>query len=138
MAKLTNFIGPNTKAGQSEEIDAVILFHIKVGTGKVTECSDYALGFNGEVSSTFWSGNFNIKFELTDQNPSSNNGPCTVTFNGQATTGSYQVDGNTLVITANLSNGQEVVKLSRSDNYTEINLSGAVTPPNIILEPVTA
>jgi hypothetical protein len=53
MAQITPFIGSNTYAGESEEIDVAIIFNIKVGTGKVTECSDYALAFNGNIDSTF-------------------------------------------------------------------------------------
>jgi hypothetical protein len=59
-----------------------------------------------------------------------------VNFDGQSSEGTYQVEGENLVIIASLANDkQEKISIRRSGNYTKIDLSGAVSPPEIVLEP---
>ncbi len=97
MAKLVGFFGPHN--GQLK----IYVWNWQIGSGAFSAFSDFDCKFAGSYSAVGQSGTFAIGIVLTDQNPASGSGPCTVTLNDKIdSAASYQTNGQKLTITTKL------------------------------------
>jgi hypothetical protein len=97
VAKLGGFFGPHD--GRLK----IYWGDLDIGSGAFGAFSDFAAKFAGSYDALGQSGTFTISIALTDQNPASAFGPCTITLNdktdGAAT---YQASGQKLTVTTTL------------------------------------
>ncbi|HVZ53780.1 MAG TPA: hypothetical protein VG986_17565 [Pseudolabrys sp.] len=118
MAKLTPYVG--THSGDLKIW--VALFDI--GSGQFKNFGDYQMEFQGSYDFAGQSGSFDIAVSLTDQQPNSPSGPCTVTLNGNTDTGAhYQTQNGKLTVTTALN--QVPIDLHVKGSGTQVdNISG--------------
>lgn len=118
MAKLTKFIGPHD--GQLK----IYVGMWNVGSGRFKSCKDFELEFSGSYQAFGQSGEFAIAIQLTDQNPQSSSGPCSVTLNGTTDTDAeYSVAGERLTITTALNNAPIDLYVKQTGTQVD-NISG--------------
>jgi hypothetical protein len=136
MATLTPFFASGTKTGSRETIEVKVLFvWDSVGNGSVSAFSQFQIGFEGQISSVFYKGAFNLSLALSDQNPASTSGPAAVTINGQSDDNAkYQVNGNQLTVNATLGGKSETMTFYAGDGGTYVSLGGVVSQ-NLWLKP---
>jgi len=97
MAKLGGYFGPHT--GQLK----IDLWSWQVGSGAFGAFGDFNCKFTGSYSALGQSGTLILGLALTDQNPASASGPCTVTLNDKTDSAArYQANGEKLTITTTL------------------------------------
>ncbi|SET57932.1 hypothetical protein [Stigmatella erecta] len=129
MAKLQPFLAQGTQTGSKENIEVKVLFTWpSVGSGQFTAVSDYNAVFTGQIDSAFYKGPMSLSLSLSDQNPSSQRGPASITLNGTADPqATYQVSRNQIVISASLDGKSETIAINAGDGGTYLSLSGAVS-----------
>lgn len=114
MAKLGGFFGPHSGALR------IFLGFFDIGSGMFGSFSDFAAKFAGSYDAMGQSGTFTINVALTDQNPTSPSGPCTITLNGKTdSAATYQTNGAKLTVTSTL-NGAPL-DIYPSQNGTQID-----------------
>ena len=114
MATLNPFIGQTS--GPLE----ICLLSQDVGSGTVTSQTDFEIAFSGSFSIFGESGSITFSIALTDQNPDTTSGPCTITVNGNTdANASYSVVDDELNITTSLQPGTTLL-VYQDDNGTEI------------------
>lgn len=97
MAKLGGFFGPHN--GQMK----IYVSFFNVGSGTFGTFTDFDANFAGTYDFMGQLGKFAINVALTDQNPASGSGPCTVTLNDKTDGAArYQTNGQKLTITTKL------------------------------------
>ncbi|HET9623570.1 MAG TPA: hypothetical protein VFP84_19495 [Kofleriaceae bacterium] len=129
MAALPPFFAPGTKTGSQETIEVKVVFvWDSVGSGTVSAFSNFQVGFEGQISSVFYKGAFNLSLALSDQNPASTSGPAAITINGQSDNNArYQTNGNQLTVNATLGGKSETITFHAGDGGTYVNLGGAIS-----------
>jgi hypothetical protein len=118
MAKLGPYFGTHT---------GNLIIHagpFQVGSGHFTTFSDFEAGFAGTYSFLGQNGTLMLNIKLTDNNPASTTGPCSVTLNAATdNAGIYSADGQKLTLTTTLNNTP--VQIYASGGGTQIdNISG--------------
>jgi hypothetical protein len=97
MAKLGGFFGPHSGALR------IFLGIFDVGSGTFGTFSDFNASFAGSYSALGQHGTFTLGVALTDQNPTSTSGPCTLTLNDKTdNAATYQTNGSKITITTTL------------------------------------
>jgi len=99
MATLSQFIG------QTSGILEIYLYALSesIGTGTASGVTDFALSFSGNYTVFGSSGQISFSIALSDQDPSSTSGYCTVSVDGNTDdNATYAVDGEYLAITTSL------------------------------------
>lgn len=127
MANLRPFFATGTYAGQMQQLWVPIIFYANVGSGRVTNFTDYSVAFTGKMNTVFYSGEINLELTLRENNPTAKRGPCALTINSvQAERGAYVVQGDRLVVDAVFSGRvQNIIIRSVNDGKeTELRLSG--------------
>ena len=114
MAKLGPFFGPHD--GQMRIFAGLF----QVGSGTFTQFADYQVGFSGTYSFLGQNGAIILQLQLTDANPTSQSGPCSISINNQSdNAATYNVAGQQLSITTTLNSTP--VTIYSSQNGTQIN-----------------
>ena len=117
MATLTQFLGPTSG---TLEIYLYVSSEF-IGTGTVTSSNEFELTFSGSYSFLGDSGQINFSIALTDQDPNSTSGTCTIVLNDDSDSGAtYTVDATELVITTSLQEGTQLF-VYPYENGTEID-----------------
>jgi hypothetical protein len=118
MAKLGTFFGPHTGTLK------IYLDSFKVGSGSFPAFEDFKAVFSGTYSVLGQSGNLMLAINLTDNNPTSTSGPCSLTLNGNTdANATYNVNGQKLTVTTALN--ENPVDVYTSEGGTQIdNISG--------------
>ena len=81
-----------------------ILKWANVGTCNITENSGFTFAANGNYNALGHSGTFNLVAVLTDSDPTSATGPCSITSNGQTSTATYSRNGDSITFAADHGN----------------------------------
>jgi hypothetical protein len=114
MAKLGGFFGPHD--GELK----IYLGDFDIGSGAFGAFSDFAAKFAGSYDALGQSGTFTINVALTDQNPTSTSGPCTITLNDKTDSAAkYQANGQKLTVTTTLNDAP--FDIYPSQNGTQID-----------------
>ena len=121
MAKLGGFFGPHNGALK------IYVWSWQIGSGSFGAFSDFDCQFAGSYNAMGQSGTLKLGLVLTDRNPTSASGPCTVTLNDRAdSTATYQTSGNKLTITTTLNNAPLAIYVSQNgtqiDNISDHNV----------------
>lgn len=121
MAKLGGFFGPHNGSLK------IYVWNWPIGSGTFNAFNDFDCKFAGSYNAMGQSGTLVLGLVLTDRNPTSASGPCTVTLNDRTDSAArYQSSGQKLTITTTLNGSPLDIYPSESgtqiDNISDHNV----------------
>ena len=137
MATIPPFVAKNAYVGQKQTVKTKKFVWIPVGSGIVTEFSDYQVTLEGQIDVVIYRGDLTICMKLTDNDPRATAGSCILQLNALTDEQArYEVKNNTLTIYATLSGVQQNISINRVNNgaQTAVRLFGKVNE-TVHLEP---
>jgi hypothetical protein len=137
MATIPPFVAKGTHIGQKQTVKAKKMVWIPVGSGEVTQFSDYEVTIAGQISILGYSGNMNIHLRLLDEDRAATTGPCILRLNAHEDPQAvYKVNNNALTVQATLGKYKQAITITPSDGstQTECKLVGRVNE-TVHLEP---
>ena len=129
MANIIDFVADAAYVGQTIEVKAKKFVWVKVGQGTIASLSDREVGIKGKISILGYSGDLNIKLNLTDQDPAASKGPCVLQLNTHIDEDAkYEAAKNVLTVYAVLGGEQQNISILQCNNgeQTECKLFGHV------------
>ena len=81
------------KSGASYDLAGQVLIWWDIGTAQVSTASEYSLALSASYQVGLVGEGFTLAIELTDKDPTSTSGPCTVFTGGNTIVGTYQQSG---------------------------------------------
>ena len=137
MATIPPFVAKNAYVGQKQTVKTKKFVWIPVGSGTVTEFSEYQVTLKGQIDVVVYKGNLTICMKLTDNNPQAATGSCILQLNSLIDNKArYEVKNSALTIYAVLQGVKQNITISRVNNgaQTAVKLSGKVNE-TVHLEP---
>ena len=129
MANIVDYVADGAYVGQAIEVKAKKFVWVKVGQGTIKALSDYEVSIDGKISILGYTGDLNIKLNLTDQDPAASKGPCVLQLNTHIDeNANYEAAKNGLTVYAVLGGEQQNISISQCNNgeQTECKLFGHV------------
>ena len=129
MANIVDYVADGANVGQTIEVKAKKFVWVKVGQGTIASLSDREVGIKGKISILGYSGDLNIKLNLTDQDPAASKGPCVLQLNTNIDeNANYEAAQNVLTVYAVLGGKQQNISILQCNNgeQTECKLFGHV------------
>jgi hypothetical protein len=129
MANLIDFVADGTYVGQTIEVKAKKFVWVKVGQGTVAALSEYVVDVQGQISILGYSGDLNIKLNLTDEDPTASKGPCVLQLNTLIDENAkYEAAKGTLTVYAVLGGAEQNISILKCNNgeQTECKLFGHI------------
>lgn len=129
MANIVDYVANGAYAGQTVEVKAKKFVWVKVGQGTVTVLSDHEVSIEGQISILGYSGDLNIKLNLTDQDSTARKGPCVLQLNSHVDeNANYEAARNSLTVYAVLGGKQQNITILQCNDgeQTECKLFGHV------------
>lgn len=129
MANIVDFVANGAYVGQTIEVKAKKFVWVKVGQGNVTALSENEVSIEGQISILGYSGDLNIKLNLTDGDPTANKGPCVLQLNTLTDENAkYEAANGMLTVYAVLSDTEQNISILQCNNgeQTECKLFGHV------------
>lgn len=127
MATLYPYVSEGARADQPADMKIRKFVWIPVGKGKIVTLSDYEVDIDGQVDLVVYKGNLRIYLQLLDQDPDAVAGPCRLQFNSHVDeNASYQIDQQSLKVSAAMKGKAATVGLSRDNNgkMTKCEMTG--------------
>ena len=127
MATLLPFFSEGVNPGDRGHLKAKEIIWITVGTGVVTDLSDFEVGIESHVDVKVYAGDLNIHFNLLDENPGATTGLARAQLNAHIDENAvYGVDGHKLIVRAVLGGEDQQIALSRDKkNMTKCEVHGS-------------
>ena len=129
MANIVDYVANGAYAGQTIEVKAKKFVWVKVGQGTVTALSDHEVSIEGQISILGYTGDLNIKLNLSDEDQAASKGPCILQLNTLIDeNANYEAAKNTLTVYAVLGGEQQNISILQCNNgeQTECKLFGHV------------
>ncbi len=129
MANIVDYVADGAYVGQAIEVKAKKFVWVKVGQGTIKALSDYEVSIDGKISILGYTGDLNIKLNLTDQDPAASKGPCVLQLNTHIDeNANYKTEKSALTVYAVLGGEQQNISISQCNNgeQTECKLFGHV------------
>jgi len=129
MANIVDYVADGAFVGQAIEVKAKKFVWVNVGQGTVSTISDHEVGIEGKISILGYSGDLNIKLNLTDQDPAASKGSCMLQLNTLIDeNANYEADKDMLTVYAVLGGEQQNISILPCNNgeQTECKLFGHV------------
>lgn len=129
MATIPPFVAKNAYVGQKQTVKTKKFVWIPVGSGTVTEFSEYQVTLEGQIDVVIYKGNLTICMKLTDNNPNAASGSCILQLNTlMDKEARYEVKNSALTIYAVLKDTKQNITISRVNNgsQTAVKLFGKV------------
>ncbi|HRQ41361.1 MAG TPA: hypothetical protein PLD25_25865 [Chloroflexota bacterium] len=137
MATIPPFVAKGTRIGQKQTVKAKKMVWIPVGSGEVTQFSDYEVTIAGQISILGYSGNMNIYLRLLDEDPAATTGPCILRLNKHEDNEAvYRVNKSAITVQATLGSYKQAIGIApcNGGTQTECKLTGRVNE-TVHLEP---
>lgn len=129
MAQITNYVAKGTYEGQKFDLKAKKFVWVKAGQGVVKSYSDQEVNIAGSISILGYSGDLNIRLQLTDQDPMAVSGPCVLQLNTYLDEKArYEAKNGMLTVYAVLGSKEQNISILPCNNgeQTECKLFGHV------------
>ena len=129
MANIVDYVADGAYVGQAIEVKAKKFVWVKVGQGTIKALSDYEVSIDGKISILGYSGDLNIKLNLTDQDSAASKGPCVLQLNTNIDENAkYEAAQNVLTVYSVLGGKQQNISILQCNNgeQTECKLFGHV------------
>lgn len=137
MATIPDFIADGTAVGQKQLVKTKKIIWLPVGDGTVSAYSDYEIAVEGQINIVIYSGELNIRLQLTDEDPTATTGSCILQLNSYTDeNATYQTKGDLLTVAAVLGGQKQNFSISpcNEGTQTECKLFGKVNE-TVHLEP---
>ena len=129
MATIPPFVATNAHVGQKQTVKTKKFVWIPVGSGTVTEFSEYQVTLEGKIDVVIYKGDLTICMKLTDNDPQATTGSCILQLNSLTDEQArYEVKNNALTIHAVLKDVKQNITINRVNNGTQtaVKLFGKV------------
>ena len=84
----------------NHDLQANVLGWRKVGSCSITVNDPYHFAASGSYNVLGRSGTFDLKLDLSDEDPTGSSGPCTLAYGGKTFSGTYTRNGTAMVFAA--------------------------------------
>ena len=129
MANIVDYVADGAYVGQTIEVKAKKFVWVKVGQGTVAALSDHVVDVQGQISILGYTGDLNIKLNLTDEDPTASTGPCVLQLNSFVDENArYEAAKGMLTVYAVLGDAEQNISILQCNNgqQTECKLFGHV------------
>ncbi|HID52557.1 MAG TPA: hypothetical protein EYP41_11035 [Anaerolineae bacterium] len=129
MATIPPFVAKNAYIGQKQTVKTKKFIWIPVGSGTVTEFSEYQVTLKGQIDVVIYKGDLTICMKLTDNDPDAATGSCILQLNSLTDEQArYEVKNSALTIYAVLKGVRQNITINRVNNgsQTAVKLFGKV------------
>jgi hypothetical protein len=129
MANIVDYVADGAYAGQTIEVKAKKFVWVNVGQGTVATLSDHEVDVQGQISILGYTGDLNIRLNLTDEDPAASKGPCVLQLNTLLDENAkYEAAKGMLTVYATLGGKEQNISILKCNNgeQTECKLFGHI------------